>query len=329
MKHSLIALAALACAGSALAQSSATLYGRIDIGIGSEKINGASATQVFSGQLSTSRFGLRGSEDLGGGLKANFNLEASLASDTGAVGSAAGFFDRQSWVGLSSGFGSFKAGRSDTAFDDIRDLAVVNNLWDSEFSPTKIAYTAGVGDYSSRAGNMLRYDTPSLGGFSAGVSYALDENEAQERDVTAYNLRYRAGALDLGLAHQRQKHEATPGSDREYTALSASYKFDALRLSGGWQRAENGAGIEDDEYSIGVAMPFGAFELSAGYAWSKAETAGGATSAKGKAFAVGGMYSLSKRTRLYAALLDGEVENGAGAITTDRRLFALGVRHDF
>ncbi|WBY03696.1 porin [Ramlibacter tataouinensis] len=329
MKNSLIALAALACAGSALAQSSATLYGRIDTGIGSEKINGASNTQVFSGQLSTSRIGLRGAEDLGGGLKANFNLEGTLAADTGVVGGGNGFFDRQSWVGLSGGFGSFKAGRSDTAFDDIRDLAVVNNLWDSEFSPTKIAYTAGVGDYSSRASNMLRYDTPSLGGFSAGVSYALDENDAQKRDVTAYNLRYRAGALDLGLGFQQQKHEATPASDREYTALSASYKFDALRLSGGWQRAENGAGLEDDEYSVGVAVPFGAFELTAGYAWSKSETAAGATSAKGKAFSVGGTYSLSKRTRLYAAMLDGEVENGAGAITTDRRLFALGVRHDF
>ncbi len=328
MKYSLIALAVLASAGSALAQSNATLYGRIDTGLGTEKINGISTTQVFSGQLSTSRWGLRGSEDLGGGLKANFNLEASLAADTGVVGGNNGFFDRQSWVGLSGGFGSFKAGRSDTAFDDIRDLAVVHDLWDSEFSPPKIAYTAGVGDYSSRASNMLRYDTPSLGGLSAGVSYGLDEDEALSRNVTAWNLRYRSGPLDVGLASQKQKHEATPASARDYLALSASYKFDALRLSGGWQRAENAAGTEDDEYSLGVAVPFGAFELSAGYAWSKSETAG-ATSAKGKALAVGGTYSLSKRTRLYAALLDGEVKNGAGTVTTDRRLFALGVRHDF
>lgn len=328
MKHSLIVLAVLASAGSALAQSNATLYGRIDTSLGTEKINGASSTQVFSGRLSTSRIGLRGTEDLGGGLKANFNLEGTLASDSGIVGGGNGFFDRQSWVGLSGGFGALKAGRSDTAFDDIRDLAVVHDLWDSEFSPPKIAYTAGVGDYSSRASNMLRYDTPSWGGFSAGVSYGLDEDETQDRNVTAWNLRYRSGPLDVGLASQEQEHEATPGSAREYLALSASYRFDALRLSGGWQQSENAAGTEDDEYSLGIAVPFGAFEVSAGYAWSKAETAG-AISAKGKAFAVGGTYSLSKRTRLYAALLDGEVENGAGAVTTDRRLFAMGVRHDF
>jgi predicted porin len=328
MKHSLIALAVLASAGSAFAQSSVALYGRIDTSIGSEKINGNSTTRMASGLLSTSRLGFRGSEDLGGGLKANFNLEGSLASDSGVIGSAAGFFDRQSWVGLAGGFGSVRAGRTDTAFDDIRDLAVVHNLWDSEFSPTKIAYGAGVGDYSSRAGNMLRYDTPSLGGFSAGISHALDENDTQKRDLTAYNLRYRGGRLDVGVAFQQQRHEAAPASDREYVALSASYKFDLLKLSGGIQRAENDAGTRDDEYSVGVAVPFGAFELSAGHAWSRAETAGART-AEGQAFAIGGTYAMSKRTRLYAGLLDGEVEDGAGAVTTERRLFAIGVRHDF
>lgn len=328
MKRTLIALAALAGAGSALAQANVTLYGRIDTSYGVNQVDGVKTYQLFSGQLSTSRLGLRGSEDLGGGLKANFNLEASINADDGRIGSASGFFDRQSWAGLSGGFGSVKAGRTDTAFDDIRDLAVSNNLWDSEFSPTKIAYTAGVGDYSSRASNMVRYDTPSFGGFSGGISYGVDESAEQQRDVLAYNLRYRAGKLDLGLAFQEQKHEATPASQREYLALSASYKFDAFRVSGGVQRAKNGAGTRDDEFSVGVAVPFGAFELSAGYARSEAETAG-ATSAKGQAFAVGGTYSLSKRTRLYAALMDGEVKDGAGAVTTDRRLLALGVRHDF
>jgi predicted porin len=328
MKHSVIALALLACAGGAMAQSSVSIYGRIDSSVGSEKINGESTTGLYSGQLSTSRLGFRGTEDLGGGLKAMFNLEGSLAVDEGRMGSSSGMFDRQSWVGLGGGFGTFRMGRTDTAFDDIRDLAVVNNLWDSEFSPTKIAYTGGVGDYSSRAGNMLRYDTPVMGGFSAGVSYAMDENEAQKRDTSALNLRWRGGALDVGVAYQQQKHEATPASDREYIALSASYKFDALRVSGGYQRAENSAGTTDDEYSIGVAVPFGAFELSAGYAWSEAETAG-ATSAEAQAFAIGGTYSLSKRTRLYAAMLDGDVEDGTGASVTDRRLLTVGVRHDF
>lgn len=326
MKKSVIALALVAGAGGALAQSSVTVYGRIDTSIGQEKVDGESTSGMFSGRLSTSRLGFRGTEDLGGGLRAIFNLEATLHTDEGLVGSSSGFFDRQSWVGLGGGFGTLRMGRTDTAFDDIRDLAVVNNLWDSEFSPTKIAYGAGVGDYSSRASNMLRYDTPRLGGFSAGASYAMDEDEAQKRDVSALNLRWRSGPLDVGAGWQRQKHESTPASDRDYLALSASYKFDALRISGGWQRAEDDAGTEDDEFSVGVAVPFGAFELSAGYAWSDSEFAGGGE-AKGKAFGLGGTYSLSKRTRLYAAMIDGEVETGPA--TAERRLYAVGVRHDF
>ena len=330
MKKTLAALAALAACGAAMAQSSVQMYGRLDTSVGSEKINGASSTEAFSGLLTTSRWGLRGTEDLGGGLKALFNLEASLQADDGRVGSSGLFFDRQSWVGLAGGFGTVKLGRSDTSYDDIRDLAVVSNLWDSEFTPNKIAYTAGVSDYSSRAGNQLRYESPKFGGFTFGAGYSLDEQDAPvERDVVSANVRYRAGKLDLGLGWQQQKHESTPGSDREYVALSAAWRFEALKVSGGYQRAKNGSGVRDDEYSVGVAVPFGAFELSAGYAWSDSETAGGATNAEGKAFAVGGTYSLSKRTRLYAGFLDGEVESGAGTVTTDRRLFALGVRHDF
>lgn len=322
MKKSLIALAILAGAGGALAQSSVTLYGRIDTSVGAEKEDGTTTTGMFSGQLTTSRIGFRGTEDLGGGLRANFNLEGALGTDDGTTD----FFSRQSWVGLAGGFGSLRLGRTDTAFDDIRDLAVTNNLWDSEFSPTKIAYTAGVGDYSSRASNMVRYDTPSLGGFSAGVSYAMDEVEAQKRDVAALNLRWRGGPLDVGAAWQQQKHESDPGRDREYIAVSAAYKFDAFKVSGGVQRAENGAGTEDDEYSVGVAVPFGAFEVSAGYAWSDSEAAGVET--EGKAFGLGATYSLSKRTRLYAALIDGEVERG-GTTVGERRLYTMGVRHDF
>jgi predicted porin len=80
MKKSIIALAALAsltAAGTAAAQSSVTLYGRMDASIGSERVDDVSTTKLYSGNLTTSRLGFRGSEDLGGGLKANFQLEAA------------------------------------------------------------------------------------------------------------------------------------------------------------------------------------------------------------------------------------------------------------
>ena len=92
--------------------------------------------------------------------------------------------------------------------------------------------------------------------------------------------------------------------------------------------AENGLKQEDDEFSVGVAVPYGNFEFSAGYAYSKSKTAG-VTQAKGSAYALGATYALSKRTKVYAAYLDGDVENGAGTKTADKRVYAAGIRHDF
>lgn len=337
MQKSLIALAALATlSGAALAQSSVTIYGRLDASVGANKA-GAPATakstsQLESGLLSTSRLGFRGTEDLGGGMRALFQLEGELKVDDGT---AAGFnFSRMSIVGLQAGFGTVKLGRHDTAFDDIRDITVSSALWDSEFSPTKIAYTNSVGgvavghvaDYSSRASNQIRYESPNFGGFSGGVSFGLDENAAQKRDVTAFNLRYRAGGLDAGLGYQEQDNEVT-ASKREYTTLAAAYNFGAFRVSGGYNMAEQGA-LESDGFVIGANMPMGAWDFSVAYAYNKSENAG-VDSAKSKGLSLGATYSLSKRTRVYAAYLSGDAENGAGTEIAERRLYAVGVRHDF
>ncbi len=327
MKKSIVALAALAsltAVGTAAAQSSVTLYGRMDASIGSERVDDVSTTKLYSGNLTTSRLGFRGSEDLGGGLKANFQLEAALSVDDGTAGSLR--FNRASWVGLSGGFGAVRAGLLDSAYKDIFDMGNSNNVFDSNFTPTNVAYT-GVGNYTSRPSNHIRYDSPRFGGFSGGVSIALDETAGVSNDANAFNLRYRAGPLDVGLALQKQKNSVV-ADERDYRVIAAAYDFGVVRLSGQYQVAEQGNGLEDNEYAIGVTMPLGAFELSAGYAMGKSELSG-ATTAEGKAFAFGATYALSKRTKLYGGYLDGEVENGVGAVTTDRRLFALGVRHDF
>jgi predicted porin len=338
MKKSLIALAALAtlaAAGTASAQSSVTVYGRVDASVGSNKVDDVSTTQLFSGNLTTSRLGFRGTEDLGGGLKANFQLESALTVDDGT---AAGMrFGRASWVGLSGGFGAVRMGLMDSPYKDIYDMGVSNNVYDSEFTPTKIAYLSGavgtatgVSDYTSRPSNMVRYDSPNFGGFSGSVGYAFDENVAPattNSEITAFNLRYRGGPLDVGLGYQDQKN-ATPTLDRNYTVLAAAYNFGVARVSGQYQRTDQANGLEDSDYSIGVTVPFGNFDVSAGVARGKSEL-NGVTTGEGTAFSLGATYALSKRTRLYAGLLDGDVENGAGATARDRRLYAMGMRHDF
>ena len=338
MQKSLIALAALATlSGAAMAQSSVTLYGRLDASIGSEKAGASglakSQSQMSSGLLSTSRLGFRGTEDLGGGLKAIFQLETTLGVDNGSAFTNG--FDRQSIVGLTGGFGTVKLGRTETSFDDIRDLSVSSVLWDSEFSPTKIAYTNNVGgvavghvaDYSSRSSNQIRYETPNFGGFTAGVSYGLDEQASPvKRDVTALNVRYRGGPLDVGLGYQEQDHELS-ASKRKYTTLAGAYNFGAVRLSAGYNMAEQG-NLESDGLTVGVNVPMGPWDFSVGYAYNKSENAG-IDSAKSKGLAFGATYSLSKRTRVYAAYMDGDAENGAGTEIAERRLYAVGLRHDF
>ena len=108
MKKSLIALAVLAASGAAMAQSSVTLYGRVDASIGSTKdtVSGVSTTKLFNGSdvgLTGSRWGMKGSEDLGGGLMANFVLENRFNVDDGTT---AGQFLGDAYVGLSGGFGA-------------------------------------------------------------------------------------------------------------------------------------------------------------------------------------------------------------------------------
>lgn len=338
MKKSFIALAVLATTGAAFAQSSVTLYGRIDTSVGSSTVGApgvASTSQMFSGNLTSTRWGVRGTEDLGGGLKAIFALEQGFDSSDGtqAAGSA---FNRMSIVGLSGGFGTVKFGRHDTSFDDIRDLTVGANIFDSgTFATTEgVVGTSGylgvgqLADYGDRANNQIRYESPSFGGFSAGFSYGLDEQSAPvDRDITAFNLRYKAGNLDLGYGYQENANEVA-ASNLEYNTLGAAYNFGSFRVSGGWNQVKNQASLKSDAYSVGAIVPVGAFDLSVGYSTAKAKQ-GSATFEKGDAFSAAVAYNLSKRTRVYAGLTTGDIEDAAGTKVREREVYALGLAHTF
>ncbi|MBS4037766.1 MAG: porin [Hydrogenophaga sp.] len=345
MKKSLIALAVLASSGAAMAQSSVTVYGRLDASVGSAKVGAPGAalranTQMFNSNMTSSRLGFRGTEDLGGGLKAIFGLESNIAVD---APSATTLGDRAAFAGLSGGFGTIKLGRHDTSFDDIRDLMVSSNLWDSSHLASTetivgagangaVPASAGVGqlaDYGDRANNQIRYESPSFGGFSAGVSYAFDEQVAPiKQDITAFNLRYKAGNLDVGYAYQENKNAAVAASNLEYNTVAAAYNFGTFRVSGGWNQVKNKAARKSDTYTVGVNVPVNAFDFSLGYSTAKAKQTG-ATFEKGDAFSAGVTYALSKRTRLYAALTNGDIENAAGAKVLQRDIYAVGVRHEF
>lgn len=365
MKKSLITLAVLAASSAAMAQSSVTVYGRVDASVGNEKTTERNASGVVTNELSKnqqfngsdagltgSRWGLLGTEDLGGGLKAVFKLENRFSVDTGA--SADPYFSGDAYVGLSGNFGTVKFGRTYSVLDDVRALAVSQNVFDSAFTPTSSVYrvkrdgtgTSSSNDYSSKSANMIRYESPVFNGFSFGVNFAMDE-KLTDADITKNGmrstglmLRYKQGPLEVALGHSKEDMYSTPASnvnDRKYTALSAAYDFGVVRVSGGYNRRSgdtqvaNNATItdgKDSEYTLGVTMPMGAFAFSGGYASSTVKEAG-ATVAKASGFGLGMTYSLSKRTRLYAGYRDYATKDSAGVKRLASRLYAAGIRHDF
>jgi predicted porin len=186
MKKSLVALAVLAVSGVASAQSTVTVYGLVDAWVGTVKDNNLSRSGVnvphpFSGSgggLQTSRFGLKGSEDLGGGLKANFLLEAGFDPSTGVANNytnpytgatSTAIFGRQAWVGVSGGFGELKLGKMWTPYDMVKGSGSAN--FDSLlFAPSTSVWASN--SYQDRPGNSVYYETPNFGGFLLPVCTA-------------------------------------------------------------------------------------------------------------------------------------------------------------
>ena len=326
MKKSLIALAVLATSGAAMAQSSVTVYGRVDLSVGSLKeLDKGSQTKLFNGGdggLTTSRLGFRGTEDLGGGLKANFKLEHRLNADDGT--SQDPFWKGESTVSLSGGFGEVKLGRSSTIYDEVRGVAYSSNVFDSAFTPAANGVWGSGGDYSSRFNNKITYALPSIGGVYGGIEYALDEDATTDANMVGAKLGYKNGPLNVALGLQQEK-----GKENDYMLFAGSYDLGMLSLSAGYNtRKGNDAKGDDNELTVGVNVPLGNVNLSVGYATSKTEI-GGATAGKSSGFGVGATYALSKRTKLYGGLRSHNVKDGSGAKTADTRLFALGLRHDF
>jgi len=326
MKKSLIALAVLAASGAAMAQSSVTLYGRVDASIGSEKntVTGVSTTKMFNGSdggLTGSRWGLKGTEDLGGGLSASFVLENRFNVDDGTnddAGGVVGGFNGDAYVALNGGFGSAQFGRTYTAYDGIKALSVASSVFDSAFTPTAQP------SYTVRGANQIKYVSPSFGGLTVAGSVALKEDGSiLAKNVSSVTAIYKAGALAAGVGFES-------GLTGDNTMVSGSYDFGVASVSGGYATFDaDGTGTDASGFNLGVTVPFGAFKFSAGIADGKTETKAGSKVTDIRGYGLGVTYSLSKRTTAYAGFKDTKTKNAAGAKTAGTRLYAVGIRHDF
>ncbi|VCU69447.1 Outer membrane porin protein precursor [Pigmentiphaga humi] len=344
MKKTLIAAALLTgFAGAAHAQSNVTLYGIVDMGYVYDKSDGSSGTsKLDSGALGSSRFGLRGTEDLGNGLKANFQLENGFKADTGDMGTANTLFDRASWVGVSGSFGEVRLGRQDSlGFNWFRGAV---NPFGNSYLQGQSATIFNVRGPADRFSNSAFYYSPKFSGFQGGVGYSFNtsagETTGNDGDNSAYSLglRYNAGPLLAVLTYEQQNGaDNTPAqADIKNLQLGAVYDFGMVKLHAGYGQIRNANYAQNakkqNAYLIGVSVPFGASTVLATY-----QRVDNANLNAGKAdkdiggFSVAYNYALSKRTTLYALFnqysdIVTRVDNGQ---LGDRRQFAVGVQHKF
>ena len=338
MKKTLIALAVLAASGAAMAQSSVTLYGVADVWFGSTKATvdgvGQRQTVINTSGVNGSRFGLKGTEDLGNGLKAIFQLENGFSQDTGGFKTAGVLFDRQAYVGLTGGFGTVTLGRQYSPFDDFN--GATNHNYDAfTFSATGLVADNGMKAYSGRINNAVKFQSANYSGFSASALYGFGENKnsltnvnGDATDTAALNIQYANGPLLVGYAYQQEKQAVVLGNQdkNKYNLIGGSYDFGVVKLTGSYNQAKNDT-TKDKEYQVGVVVPFGAAAISAGYAHSKSDA--GSISNKGSGYSLLATYDMSKRTRLYAGAVEAKAHIGNVAAETKTTTYGLGVRHSF
>jgi predicted porin len=338
MKKSLIALAVLAASGASMAQSTVTLYGIADLWFGSVKSEAAgqslTQTKLDSGGVNGSRWGMKGSEDLGGGLKANFDFQQGISLDTGAgTSTAATAFSRQSWVGVSGGFGAVRLGRTTTPFDDVAGAS--HAVFDSALSPTVRVFATSA--YVGRYNNMMYYQAPDMGGFSGAIAYGLGEDKTATTSASSnmdFNLTYAAGPLSLQFAYQTLDIANTVAlpNDKKFMVLGAKYAFGPATLKANYGKADNignAANFDATDLQIGVDYAVSpALTVSASYAKSDDNKTAGQFESARKGFGLAAAYTLSKRTFVYGGF---ESDSATVANTSDTKttVFAVGMQHRF
>lgn len=344
MKYFVLPLAGLCVAGCVHAQASIQVYGIMDMTLRyttNESATGAGKTQVGDGHLTGSRLGFQGSEALGGGVNAIFNLESGLLPDTGTLGAGGALFGRNASLGIAGDFGSVKVGRQ---FNTAHDMI-------GSYEPMAIANLGLVGfqaQYTTtRFDNMVKYNG-IFGKFAVGASYAFGETAGRARDNAryAFSLAYRDGPLRIGGAWQVRNTVTSyfgttvPQSDSLLRTVGGTYEIGQARLYLGYtdhkldiarrhnQVLYTGFRYNRDAWSYIAQVDYDRLHAP--------DSEGARTTSS-----VMALYALSKRTELYAEADHTTLQGGwrllgatAGFYTpfygNDKRTgVELGLRHRF
>jgi predicted porin len=354
VKRSALALAALGLAMGAHAQSSVTLYGTVDAGLvytnnqqttlADGSTNGHANYQLAGGNLVPSRWGLMGTEDIGGGTTVNFTLENSFLIGNGAMLQSNTLFNRNAWVGLNnSSYGALTFGRQYDPFSDFLGAYVSSNNWAT-------LYGSHFGDVDNlneafNFNNSIKYISPSFGGFTIGGLFSLGGVAGDFSRNKGWSLaaNYAQGPLSLsaGYLELNQPLDAALGGANGYNPgamycqLQNASKVRIFGAGGSYAFGKASVGLtythtrlSQSQYFASAAQPDGAdisfdiaelnttyalapdLQLGFAYIFNDAKPSG-SSSTRVHQVNLGAVYSLSKRTAVYAVAI-GQKSSGAG-----------------
>jgi predicted porin len=304
MKRTLLVASLALLSASAFAQSTVSVYGRVNVTAEREKTNGVSSTNLND---NASRIGFRGTEDLGGGLKAGFVLEHGFDVSTGAA--AARFWGRESNVYVQGGFGKVTLGNmaASTAYFATADYVSMHNHDTGTSSDSLYSFVS-----TGALQNAIGYTSPSLGGAVFEIQYGVKEGAQTESPIAA-SLTYSAGNLYLGAGYEKF------GSDKSL-AFAALYTMGAFNVGGYYERG--GGTNEVNNFRLAGMYSMGASEFHVNF--GKRGDTNNVANTGGKQATLGYNYNLSKRTKVYGYYTKLDFDGGF-----DYSSLALGVRHNF
>ncbi|MBI2771458.1 MAG: porin [Burkholderiales bacterium] len=362
MKKSVLAMAVMAISGAAAAQSSVTLFGVVDATLARGSGSVSSKTQLTNSGYTSSRVGFRGIEDLSGGLRAGFHLEAGVTPDdgqgsgtnsnnqaTGAGAAVAGrqglTFNRRSTVSLGGGWGELRLGRDYTPQfwnQSVYDPFNTNGVGTNQVTNSNIG-----GATNTRASNSVTYlwghgfnasTSTGGGGFHVAAQYFLGENNsgtATSHDGNGGGIRagYNGGPVSVAATYASTKYAS---GDITMANIGGAYDFGVARAFAMYERdrVASAVALTGNGYLAGVSVPVGAGEVRAAFSRYRTDAAGTPATRK---LSLGYIHNLSKRTALYATYARVRNTGGAaqalnGSVTSANGSSSgldLGIRHAF
>lgn len=339
------------CSGGAFAQSSVTLYGVVDTSVlyqNHADHNNNTVLQMTDGAINASRYGLKGNEDLGGGLSAIFNLEGGFQPQSGALDSTNTIFNRHAYVGLRGSWGTLTLGRQDTLF--FEQLGNYDPLTVGNYYNNSWFFYQSAPRYSS----MTKYEG-TFGGLSVGASYALggQAGSISAGSQAAVSLGYTTGTFSAtGLYSQTH---GVSGGVQDVAALGASYAFGPATIYAGFTHNTDSSGMTEAGLTVqpvtngrssvrrkdiggftGATWQFTpAFSLTGAYYYDAMRDAYGTPGLDGhrQSVAAFAQYNLSKSTWVYLTADYNKVQGQAALVQlpgADNQFEAgVGLHHSF